>query len=146
MGCRTKCYFSLLLHAEKRTRGMQERQNSFPDFYKFSFSWRIVALECRVCFCCPTSISQRYPCVPSLWKFPPVPPAPLPSGSSLSTELLCCTAASCQLSAPHTTVSMFQRYSQFLPPSPCPAASASPLSTSAPPSLPHKQVHQHRFS
>ena len=90
--------------------GCRIGRTAFQTFM-FSSSWRIIALQCRVCFCCATWISQRYPCVPSLWEFPPIPPASLPSRFLLSPELLCCTEASCQLSDLHTVVSMFQCYS-----------------------------------
>ena len=90
-----------------------------PNFLKFIFNWRIIALQCCVGFCHTTmSISYKYTHVPSLLNFSPTPYSIHLSRSSQSTGLisLCYTAASHQLAILHVIyIHMFQRYSQCFP-------------------------------
>ena len=86
-----------------------------PNFLKFIFNWRIIALQCCVGFCHTTmSISYKYTHVPSLLNFSPTPYSIHLSRSSQSTGLisLCYTAASHQLAILHVIyIHMFQCYS-----------------------------------
>ena len=90
-----------------------------PNFLKFIFNWRIIALQCCVGFCHTTmSISYKYTHVPSLLNFSPTPYSIHLSRSSQSTGLisLCYTAASHQLAILHVIyIHMFQCYFQRFP-------------------------------
>ena len=56
-------------------------------FFKFTFNWRIIALQC--CVGCPTTtcISHKYMYIPSVLSLPPAPTPPHPSRYSQSTDL-----------------------------------------------------------
>ena len=87
--------------------------------------------------------------MPFLLSFPPTPLPCHPSGASQSTRWgsLGYTAASHWFSVLlRGSVYMSVLLSQFIPPSPSPAGSTSPLSMSASLFLPCKQDHQYHFS
>ena len=55
----------------------------------FFLNWRILALQCCVCFCHATmGISRKCLYIPSLWSLPPHPTPPNPTRWSQSTGLI----------------------------------------------------------
>ena len=78
-----------------------------------SFTWRIIALQCHVSFCCRAKwISYMYTWITSLLSLSPASPPPQPSKSSQSTKLSswCYTPASHWLSVLYMTVCVCQCY------------------------------------
>ena len=109
-------------------------------FY-FIFNWRIIALQCYVCFCrITTHISHNYiymcvcvcvcvcVCILSLLSGHPVRSPSHPSRSSPGWAL--CVAQWCPLAVCfiHGDICTSMLLSRFLPPSPSPTVSPSPRS------------------
>ena len=93
------------------------------DSLKFIFHWRIIALQCSVCFCYATTwISHRYKCVPSLLNL-----APTPLGCHRAPGWAPCVIQ--QLSISYlfyiSNVYISMLLSLFIPRSPVPAVSIS---------------------
>ena len=96
------------------------------------FNWGIIALQRCASFCHTTTrVSRKCTDILSLVNLPPttrIPPPRSPQGPELRP--LFCMAASHQPCLTHADAHMSTLHSQFVPPFPSPAVSASPCSMS----------------
>jgi len=100
-------------------------------FLNLFFSWREISLRCCVSFCHTTTESVIIMCLSSA-SYASLLPHPTPLGRHRAADgTPCAHSASPALSFTCGRVCMSALLSQFLPPSPSPAASTGPFSTSA---------------
>ena len=82
------------------------------SFLKFTFNWRMIALQCCIGFCLTTTwISCKYTYVPFPLGHPPLPSHSSRSSQSTGLSSMCHTAGYHWLSVLHMVMHTLQRYS-----------------------------------